>query len=367
MRDIVSSHSRDDGLIQGNLKIAEDRILSYLLVLCPSTDPVTGVQRWWETHWVPSTTFYFETEGTLHDFVFQRRRWLNGTFAGFVWLLYQPALWHAILRGRVLAVLVVLLCLLQLLIIASLFALPGLLIVINAMAFRGITLALLVVGGREYMPVGNVILDALPVVSTWVGTITYLAHIGFARLGSTPYTKSVWMARVALNAVMQASLLCSLGSLAVLVAVAPDRVAAVVGPTYVRQMQAAGTLGLLTITTPFFAALALSPSTFQSALAAYPNYWFLLPTVLSDFMSYSFARFDDLSWGTKAVASVGPSSGAGSTGGGRLALHRAAEARRGMGGSATGTPPPPVPGAATPFSAPSAHWSERRAAARPPH
>ena len=33
----------------------------------------------WETHWVPTTTFFFESEDTLRELVLQRRRWLNGT------------------------------------------------------------------------------------------------------------------------------------------------------------------------------------------------------------------------------------------------------------------------------------------------
>ena len=52
VRAICGSAAEDDGLVISNLKIAEDRILSYLLVLCE--DPETR-QRW-QTHWVPSTT-----------------------------------------------------------------------------------------------------------------------------------------------------------------------------------------------------------------------------------------------------------------------------------------------------------------------
>ena len=59
VRDICDTPPEADGLIQGNLKIAEDRILSYLLVLCQTTDQ-SGRTREWNTQWVPSTTFYFE-------------------------------------------------------------------------------------------------------------------------------------------------------------------------------------------------------------------------------------------------------------------------------------------------------------------
>ena len=54
----------------------------------------------WQTHWVPSTVFYFESEGTLREFVLQRRRWLNGTTAGYLYLLRQRELWFGLLRLR---------------------------------------------------------------------------------------------------------------------------------------------------------------------------------------------------------------------------------------------------------------------------
>ena len=67
---MCTSSTSEDGLIRGNLKIAEDRILSYLLVLGTSKDrgeeelfpdayaPFAStpsgsrLDRVWETHWV---------------------------------------------------------------------------------------------------------------------------------------------------------------------------------------------------------------------------------------------------------------------------------------------------------------------------
>jgi hypothetical protein len=89
VRLICTNPSTRDGIIQGNLKIAEDRILSYLLLLVPGPN---GEQ--FETHWVPSTTFFFESEDDLNELVPQRRRWLNGTVAGYLWLLTNTKLWR---------------------------------------------------------------------------------------------------------------------------------------------------------------------------------------------------------------------------------------------------------------------------------
>ena len=52
VRDICGTPAFQDGLVQGNLKIAEDRILSLLLVLLDKTGTDGSPTRTWETHWV---------------------------------------------------------------------------------------------------------------------------------------------------------------------------------------------------------------------------------------------------------------------------------------------------------------------------
>jgi len=125
VRTICTTPARDDGLVQGNLKIAEDRILSYLLLLADDAQgkgsASVGRERLlaggggtqWQTGWVPSTKFFFEAETTLKELVLQRRRWLNGTQAGYIWLLSNRALWHAVCSMRFMAIKVLALSLLQ--------------------------------------------------------------------------------------------------------------------------------------------------------------------------------------------------------------------------------------------------------------
>ena len=131
VREICASPALLDGLVQGNLKIAEDRILSCLLVLC---DKEGGGA--WETHWVPSTTFFFEAETTLKDLVLQRRRWLNGTTAGYLWMLKQPVLWKGISELRSLSWAVLALSILQLVVFTIVFCMPGLVTITGYMSIR---------------------------------------------------------------------------------------------------------------------------------------------------------------------------------------------------------------------------------------
>ena len=78
---------------------------------------------------MPSTTFFFESESTLKELVLQRRRWLNGTTAGYMWLLQQPELWTGVMRGRYLSWAVLLLSALQLIVFGIVFLMPGLMVV----------------------------------------------------------------------------------------------------------------------------------------------------------------------------------------------------------------------------------------------
>ena len=49
-----------------------------------------------KTHWVRDAVFYFEAELELASLVKQRRRWLNGTAAGYLYLLMNISLvWEA--------------------------------------------------------------------------------------------------------------------------------------------------------------------------------------------------------------------------------------------------------------------------------
>merc|ERR1712127_231630 len=49
-------------------------------------DPLEGSGRPFKTRWVRDAVFYFESEKTLEKLVLQRRRWLNGTMAGYVFI-----------------------------------------------------------------------------------------------------------------------------------------------------------------------------------------------------------------------------------------------------------------------------------------
>lgn len=75
--DTINKETGD--MVIGNLKIAEDRILTYASVL--KTKDVRHMA------FVPLSVFYFEGELKLKQLILQRRRWINGSVAGYIYLL----------------------------------------------------------------------------------------------------------------------------------------------------------------------------------------------------------------------------------------------------------------------------------------
>jgi len=69
------------------MRLAEDRILSFVAVF------LTGLS----TKWIPGATFYYEPCVTWQDLLKQRRRWINGTAASFLFYFTPPA--KRLIRG----------------------------------------------------------------------------------------------------------------------------------------------------------------------------------------------------------------------------------------------------------------------------
>lgn len=62
---MVNTDPDKSGMVLGNLRIAEDRVLSYAVVLKAKTPSEMGL--------VPQAVFYFEAETNLKSLVLQRR------------------------------------------------------------------------------------------------------------------------------------------------------------------------------------------------------------------------------------------------------------------------------------------------------
>lgn len=77
----VSLNPDETGMLLGSLLLAEDRILSYGVVM--------KTKERFHTKYEQNSCFYFEAETNAQTFLQQRRRWINGTFAGYLWILQR--------------------------------------------------------------------------------------------------------------------------------------------------------------------------------------------------------------------------------------------------------------------------------------
>jgi cellulose synthase/poly-beta-1,6-N-acetylglucosamine synthase-like glycosyltransferase len=83
-----------DSIIFGNVQLAEDRIPSCLLVFRDESGSKTvDKSHKPRTGFVHDAIFYFEAENPLGQLVRQRRRWINGTFAAYLWVVREGWIW----------------------------------------------------------------------------------------------------------------------------------------------------------------------------------------------------------------------------------------------------------------------------------
>lgn len=75
----VSLNPDETGMLVGSLLLAEDRVLSYAAVL--------KTKKHYHTKYESNAVFYFEAETNPTRLLQQRRRWINGTIAGYLWLI----------------------------------------------------------------------------------------------------------------------------------------------------------------------------------------------------------------------------------------------------------------------------------------
>ncbi len=74
----VDQNPSECGMLEATLLLAEDRVLSLGVVLKGNKNYTT---------YIPQAVFYFEAETKETNFLTQRRRWINGSMAGYIFIL----------------------------------------------------------------------------------------------------------------------------------------------------------------------------------------------------------------------------------------------------------------------------------------
>lgn len=171
--------------------------------------PGEGKVKQYETHWVPDTLFFFESEPSLGELVPQRRRWLNGTIAGYLWLLRSAELWSGIASFQLMAWKIMVLSLLQLLIFAIVFIMPPSIALTGHLALYGLAALLGAWGFPISLAATRVVVGIYWFV--WGGSFLLLTLLG--RWGTKAVYPWLWAVRVVSNAaimVLNAAVLTAL-------------------------------------------------------------------------------------------------------------------------------------------------------------
>lgn len=267
---VVKTPIEETDMVLENVKIAEDRIPSYAVVTHGPPNAYTT--------WVDGATFKIQAETSLEAWVKQRRRWINGAFASYVWMvLSHPELvWGSHQRFyRRFMILLLFLC--------------------QLINYSLVCITPAIFGSALYLSLET--FDASPEFQPYIITITvvYTVYtIMFAWIHRFwDFVKPLFYFTIFLNAGMAGTILVALVRQFVLNGASQ--------PAVSRMIIMWGTVVVSGM--PFI--LGLFSGNFKSVFLLflhYIPYLLFLPTLVGTFSLYSLARLSDTSWGNRKVS-----------------------------------------------------------------
>lgn len=271
--DIVNKNPSSSGQLLGNLCIAEDRILSYSAVL--------KTVRNCRMAFVPLSIFYFEAETSIRQLLLQRRRWFNGSFAGYIYmLLVAPThlfYWNTtLLRKLYVSVL-----------------LTGQLITYGLVTLSTSFSVTIFYYSLDYLltftDLYNHQRHTISILATLAVWLLFAVHVGVHY--SKPYYGPVVYALVAYSIVT-----ATISAVALIVYVVRE-----VDMSDAGEYSVIVYIMMLVFSLPFLLSLLLSGRghSCKYMLKALPSYYLFSHMLISGFSSYALARTWDLSWGNR--------------------------------------------------------------------
>ena len=302
--EILQQSPQETGLVLGNLRLAEDRVLSYAPMLWGESvgeSIYMGVE--------PEATFLFQQEEGLENLVAQRRRWINGTVAGYLWLVSNfELILNSVRMSYTTKVFTILLSIFQLIlylevsIAPMIFLLPLRHLLVDYLGIRLVQSTLPTSFFVEIMWWCAVVLYLVFVVrhgafvkyDAWAFLI--LGILGAISLLSGMITLIVYMSssQSPFNSITHTSATSDIilgNDTAVLFETTTSNSAAfqLVGITII----------LSVFIIPFINAFLFSPFSCLLMVLTVIPFWIFLPTLVCWFGAYAFSRFWDLNWGNR--------------------------------------------------------------------
>ncbi|XWV24676.1 hypothetical protein QJ856_gp1107 [Tupanvirus deep ocean] len=284
VRDYYFSTVNEDpdktGMVLGNLRIAEDRILTYAAVV---KSEIEGAYM----EFNPMSIFYFEAETELDSLIFQRRRWINGSVAGYLYLLFfnfkHFKEWKA---NPFKKFYIWLLLMAQLLTYLLVGIAPSL------------TLRILYHGIKYFLEYYNVTLSFDIVILGIIFWAIYMIHI-LVHHAKSKFNYIIMYILLALSFITSALSVTTLLHYA-FVSEGMNFFDIMVSKNVVLYM------ALYVFFGPFVVSLLLSGKghSFLFMIKSFVSYYMFLPMLISWFGSYSYARLWDLSWGNRPASEM---------------------------------------------------------------
>lgn len=288
------------GLTEANVMIAEDRVLSISPFFSKyvkdssSTDELVNYPGM-QTQIAPHATFYYEAETSIMSLVKQRRRWINGTIAAYLWLLFKkPSLiWNSFNISIWRKLLIYFLIFVQAYQFLFVFISPSIFLIL----FRT---ALIELNWKEtlYSDYWFMILMVLYLLFVWASSyghardwmfyIGILVGIFVELLAIAGITKSIVYQALRTQDDFYESINYT-GS---------GPIPGYIGNFSWLDLIPFGLLGLVAIL-PIIGALFASPRSFMYVLRSGVYFLLFLPTLVGVFGIYSICNYSDFSWGNR--------------------------------------------------------------------
>lgn len=272
--NVVNEEPHKTGLILGNLRIAEDRILSYYSVIKPKDRRRMAFN--------PLAVFYFEAETDLQKFILQRRRWINGSVAGYIYLLFLNFTdfknWDANIFRKI-YIWFLLMC--QFFIYCEISLVPG------------IAIKILYSGINYFFNYYDVKFTSLQLMATFIVLwVIYIAHVVVHYKERFVYL--IWYLLTFISVFTSLTSYASI--LHYFLMIDTDELMKVVKSGNIVMVVA-----FFVIIAPFFLALCLSGKghSFLYMIKSFIHYMLFLPLLVGWFPSYAYARTWDLTWGNR--------------------------------------------------------------------
>ena len=294
--EIIERPLSQCSMVESLLRLAEDRILTYCLALF-------GEERW-EQGYEAEAVFLFALEDGSKGSGVQRRRWTNGSIGGYLWLLSN---WRYILDSQRMSywgkLALLILCVLQLMVYGvialapSLFLLPLRFLLLESVAQATVTVPL-----HSNATLFSKTLNSTDQVFDDLELIWHiiLAFYVFSvvRNATSKQGWDDWIMVILM-------ILGWVAMLTVFIQFGTSLAAFIISKAGFRSLPFTEELGiglvmvLAGMVLPYLLAFFTSPRSAWIMIKTTIPFYLMLPTMLSWWGSYAFARFWDLSWGNR--------------------------------------------------------------------